>query len=263
MMGRSWTTKKAERVWKRLRAGVSVQTIAADEGCTVTNIHRRLRTAGYSPADAKRAESVEELRTARIYAARKEGKSFNEIAVELGMEPSNLTTRRLYMRLVRYCERADVPYPHAPKAKNPNRKRGYGAKVWAITNADVTEAVAALKLAASKLKVYDNERLSLELRSTDDKYVKALVAEMRRRRVLADGLVPTGKTTTERLLESEKRTYDLIIKAWVDPSRGCETLSSLVDQLGYARHTVNIAIIRLRKLGLVEPRGYLHLRDHA
>ena len=260
MMGRSWTTKKAERVWKRLRAGVSVQTIAADEGCTVTNIHRRLRTAGYSPADAKRAESVEELRTAKIYAGRKEGKSFNEIAVELGMEPSNLTTRRLYMRLVRYCERADVPYPHAPKKP---RSRSYTPRVWAIGDADVAEAVAALKEASRRLKVYDNERLSLELRTTDDKYVKTLVAEMRRRRVLADGLVPTGKTSTERLLESEKRTYDLIIKAWADPSRGCETLSSLVDQLGYARHTVNIAIIRLRKLGLVEPRGYLHLRDHA
>lgn len=261
MMGRSWTTKKAERVWKRLRAGVSVQTIAADEGCTVTNIHRRLRTAGYSPADAKRAESVEEMRTARIYAARKEGKSFNEIAVELGMEPSNLTTRRLYMRLVRYCERADVPYPHAPK--KPRSRSSYTPRVWAIGDADVAEAVAALKEASRRLKVYDNERLSLELRTTDDKYVKTLVAEMRRRRVLADGLVPTGKTSTERLLESEKRTYDLIIKAWADPSRGCETLSSLVDQLGYARHTVNIAIIRLRKLGLVEPRGYLHLRDHA
>jgi DNA-binding MarR family transcriptional regulator len=262
MMGRSWTTKKAERVWKRLRAGVSVQTIAADEGCTITNIHRRLRTAGYSPADAKRAESVEEMRTARIYAARKEGRSFNEIAEELDMEPSHLTTRRLYMRLVRYCERADVPYPHAPRAPKPNR-RSSGPRVWAVTDADVAEAVTVLKVAASKLKVYDNERLSLDLRSTDDKYVKTLVAEMRRRRVLADGLVPTGKTTTERLLESEKRTYDLIIKAWADPSQGCETLSSLVDKLGYARHTVNIAIIRLRKLGLVEPRGYLHLRDHA
>jgi hypothetical protein len=263
MMGRSWTTKKAERVWNRLRAGVSVQTIAADEGCTVTNIHRRLRTAGYSPEDARRAESVEELRTAKIYADRKAGKSFNEIAEELGMEPSNLTTRRLYMRLVRYCERADVPYPHMPRARNPNRRKYYGPRQWVVTDADVAEAVAALRRAADKGKVYDNERLSLELRTTDDKYVKTLVAEMRRRRVLADGLVPSGKTTTERLLGSEQRTYDLIIKAWADPSRGCETLSSLVDQLGYARHTVNIAIIKLRKLGLVEPRGYLHLRDHA
>lgn len=260
MMGRSWTTKKAERVWRRLRAGVSVQTIAADEGCTVTNIHRRLRTAGYSPADAKRSENAEEMKTARIYARRKEGVSFNEIAEELGMEPSHLTTRRLYMRLVRYCERADVPYPHAPKKPRTGPRPRYD---YVVTEADIDEALTVLRRAADKGKVFDNERLSLDLRASHDKHIKTLVAEMRRRRLLADGLVPTKKTTTERLLESERRVYDLIIKAWADPDRGCETLSSLVEQLDYVRHTVNIAIVRLRALGLVEPRGFLYLRDHA
>jgi hypothetical protein len=81
-MGRSWTTKKAERVWKQLRGGMNVHTLASMHGCTVTNIHRRLRTAGYDPHGANVSENVESNRSSLIYARRKAGVEFNEIAVE-------------------------------------------------------------------------------------------------------------------------------------------------------------------------------------
>lgn len=257
MIGRSWTTKKAERVWKRLRAGVHVETLAADEGCTVTNIHRRLRTAGYSPSQARRVESAEEMQAAKIYAMRKAGQSFEEIAVELGQEPGTLTMRRLYMRLVRYCERAEVPYPKMPKKSRPGRRGGPHTKPdYSL----VDGCVAMMKKHPQPMSIED----FAEKVGVDARIAKRIVAEMRRRRLLADGIVPIkGATTEEHLTGSEVFVFEAVREAWNDKDQQCHSLGSLVDYGRYARHTLSIAIIKLRKLGLVEARGGLYLREHA
>jgi DNA-binding IscR family transcriptional regulator len=98
----------------------------------------------------------------------------------------------------------------------------------------------------------------------DARIAKRLVAEMRRRRLLADGIVPIkGATTEEHLTGSEVFVLEAVREAWNDKDQQCHSLGSLVDYGRYARHTLSIAIIKLRKLGLVEARGGLYLREHA
>jgi hypothetical protein len=140
MIGKSWTTKKVESVWRRMRAGTSAQTIAADMGCTVTNIHKRLRGAGYDPAGGRREDIDDDAKL--ILARRLEGKEFVEIAVELGMEPTRLSVRRVYMRLARYCERAEIKYPRAVKKRG--HKRYSPASVEPLMIADAVVAINGL-----------------------------------------------------------------------------------------------------------------------
>lgn len=257
MKGKSWTTKRAERIWNRLRSGVHVSTIAADEGCTVTNIHRRLRAVGYSSEEERRRRAREETQAAKIYARRKEGRSFEEIAAELGLEHNSSTMRRLYMRLVRYCERAEVPYPKMPKKSRPGRRGGpHTQPDYSL----IDGCVAMMKKHPQPMSIED----FAEKVGVDARIAKRLVAEMRRRRLLADGIVPIkGATTEERLVGSEVFVLEAVREAWNDKDRQCHSLGSLVDYGRYARHTLSIAIIKLRKLGLVEARGGLYLREHA
>lgn len=254
-MGRSWTTKKAERVWKQLRGGVNVNTIASMHGCTVSNIHRRLRTAGYDPHGANVSENVQNNQAGLIYARRKAGLEFNEIAVELGLEPSPANTRRLYMRLVRYCERAEVPYPHQPRKR---RERVDRAEVYR-TDEVTRRAVAALKKTTLPGGVVDYPAFKAEM-GIDARRLKTVIAELRRRHILADGLaVMPFKVSPPINAGSETAVLHAIVEAW-DSHGPCASLDTLVASLGYSRSTVNIAIIKLRSLNLVYPRGTLVCR---
>ena len=251
-MGRPWTTKKAERVWKRLRGGVNVNTIAADMGCTVTNIHKRLRTAGYSPNSGRRTDV--DANAKLILERRKAGVEFGDIAVELGMEPSRMVTRCLYMRLVRYCEREEIPYPHATR----QRKHQGNRNIPAVTPMMVTDAIIAVKKRVKRGEQTDVMDLSDALH-VPDRLAKRIVAEMRRRRLAADGLVPTKVDADPKLTGCERAVMDAARAAWADEKRPCETLTTLAST-GYARATLNIAIVNLRNLGLLEPRGFIYLR---
>ena len=259
MKVQSWTTKRAERVWKKLRNGMCVKTLAAEEGCGVRNIHRRLKVAGYSADSARREESREELQTGKIYADRKAGKEFMEIAVELGMEPTKMNVRKVYMRLVRYCERAGVPYPHMPrkrKRSSPGRKTVPGPE----TDALIDKAVRILHARAEKNEQTDLLDLADALNRAD-RDTKSLVAEMRRRLILSDGVVPTpGAAVPESLTPSERAVLNAVQEAWDNPTQPCETLSSLKSRVPFAHSSINLALVKLRHYNLIEPRGFLYLR---
>lgn len=250
MMGRAWTTKKAERVWQRLRAGVSVTTIAADMGCTVTNVHRRLRAAGYDPAGERRLDVDEDAKI--VYEGRKAGKEFTEIATDLGMEPSRANVRCLYMRLVRYCERHELTYPRL-------RRKKKAASLLAVTPTMVTDAILAIKRRMKRGEQTDMLDLEDELK-LPNRLVKRIVAEMRRRRLVADGLVPAKVEADPGLTGCEQAIIKAVRAAWADEKRSCESLNTLPAAIGYAHSTINIAIVKLRQLGLIEPRGFLYLR---
>ena len=253
-MGRSWTTKKVEQVWKQLRSGMSVKLIAAQHGCTVTNIHRRLRTAGYDPQGAAMAENVESNRSSLIYARRKEGVEFADIAVELGLEPTPGNVRRLYMRLVRYCERAEVLYPRGPR-----RRKAEASRTDAMRADDVIDkANKALHTLAAPGCATTNTALATSL-GLNERYGKLVVAELRRKRILADGLAPMPFEVSPPLLASETAVLHAIVAAW-DQGMPCESLDTLTAKLDYSKSTVNLAIIKLRSLNLVYPRGLLVLR---
>lgn len=254
MIGRSWTTKRVERVWKQLRSGVNVKTIAAQQGCSVTNIHRRLRTAGYDPHGANVAENVESNRSGLIYARRREGVEFADIAVELGMEPTPSNVRRLYMRLVRYCERAEVPYPRVPRTRRPVSHRTEAMRADAV----ITKAKKALHTLAAPGCATTNTALATSL-GLHEREGKLVVAELRRRRVLADGLAPMPFEISPALTAAETAVLHAIVVAW-DQGKPCESLDSLTAKLNYSKSTINVAIIKLRSLNLVYPRGMLVLR---
>jgi hypothetical protein len=254
MTGKSWTTKKVESVWRRMRAGTSAQTIAADMGCTVTNIHKRLRGAGYDPAGGRRDDIDDDAKL--ILARRLEGKEFVEIAVELGMEPTRLSVRRVYMRLARYCERAEIKYPRAVKKRG--HKRYSPASVEPLMIADAVVAI-------NKRLKRDEQTDALDLADETgypERTTKCIIAEMRRKKMLADGIVPTKvDADPDDLIGCERAVLDAVRAAWADKKRSCETLTSLVVTTGYARSSINLAIVRLRDRGLLEPRGFLYLRE--
>lgn len=254
MIGKSWTTKKVESVWRRMRAGTSAQTIAADMGCTVTNIHKRLRGAGYDPAGGRREDIDDDAKL--ILARRLEGKEFAEIAVELGMEPTRLSVRRVYMRLARYCERAEIKYPRVVKKRA--HKRYSPASVEPLMIAD---AVVAINKRLKRDEQTDSLDLADEL-GYSERTTKCIIAEMRRKKLLADGIVPVKVSVDpDDLIGCERAVLDAVRSAWADKKRSCETLTSLVETTGYARSSINLTIVRLRDRGLLEPRGFLYLRD--
>jgi len=256
-MGRSWTTKKAERVWKQLRGGVNVKTIASMHGCTVTNIHRRLRTAGYDPHGANVSENVQNNQAGLIYARRKAGVEFHEIAVELGLEPTPSNRRRLYMRLVRYCERAEVPYPHQPRQRKVQVDRTEEFRSDDI----VRRAVDVLRKISVPGGVVNYPAFK-EAMGLDTRRLKTVIAELRRRHILADGLAVMPFQLAPAGERSDAVVFDAIVMAW-DSSGPCASLDTLVASLGYSRSTVNLAIIKLRSLNLVYPRGTLVRRKDA
>lgn len=246
--GRAWTLRRAEHVWKQLRAGMNVKTVAALQGCSVANIHRRLRCAGYDPAEARRQESLEELQAAKIYARRKQGVEFADIAIELGMEPTREAQRCLYMRLVRYCERAEVQYPRMLKKRAPYKP------VPCNPDLSLIEPGTALLRKAP----LDPEVFCMQL-GVNTREVKFIIAEMRRRNIIANGLVPTEKQDTDRP-GSELAVMEAVRLAWDTPTQPCETLGTLTEKLPFMRGTVNLAIVNLRRDGLIAPRGLLYLR---
>jgi hypothetical protein len=85
---------------------------------------------------------------------------------------------------------------------------------------------------------------------------------MRRKKMLADGIVPTKvDADPDDLIGCERAVLNAVRAAWADKKRSCETLTSLVVTTGYARSSINLAIVRLRDRGLLEPRGFLYLRE--
>lgn len=254
MTGKAWTTKKVERVWNRMRAGASAQTIAAEMGCTVTNIHKRLRGAGYDPETGRREDFNDSAKL--ILERRKAGVEFTDIAVELGMEPTKLNVRRLYMRLARYCERAEVEYPRMPK----KRRKGKRYSPATIESLMVADAVVAINKRMKRGEQTDALDLA-DAMGYPERTTKSIIAEMRRRKMLADGIVPTvGNPEPDDLIGCERAILEAVRAAWADKTRSCETLTTLCESTGYARSTINLAIGKLRYLGLLEPRGFLYLR---
>lgn len=259
--GRPWTMKRIQRVWDQLRAGTDVKTIAAQQNCTVNNVHKRLRAAGYDPAGTQRAEATTELQLERIYAMRRQGKEFPEIATELGMEPGPATTRTLYMRLVRYCERLEVSYPRVTKPKKPRA-------TWRYTPDDAAFEKLVEVLRRRETEGLDTDVLDLaDEAGVDDRTVKLHVAEMRRRHILADGIVPSEEGFKAADLDvANPICADMVLQCAVAAWRSdgpCAKLDTLVETLDYSRSHINLAIVKLRDEGLFRPRGFLYLRDHA
>ena len=259
--GRPWTTKRLQRVWSQLRAGTDVRTIAAQQGCTVGNIHKRLRGAGYDPAAAHKADTEAENQLARIYALRKQGMEFSEIAHDLGMEPAPQSTRMLYMRLVRYCERLEIPYPRVPRTAKPREPYRF-----AVDEARIDTIIEVLRRRDEAGLDTDVLDLADEV-GLDDRMVKFYVAEMRRRNLLADGITPSEQGLRAADLNvANPICADMVLQCAVASWRStgpCAKLDTLAETLDYSRSHINLAIVKLRDEGLFRPRGFLYLRDHA
>jgi len=176
------------------------------------------------------------------------------------MEKGDKTTRCLYMRLVRYCERAGAKYPRMPKKR---KKYTYSpARRIVATDEMVEKTLKVLDEHAARSRHLNNTALKTALQ-TNENYVRVVAAEMRRRRLLADGLAPTeaGVAAAEEI--GDRTSVDIIlaavVSAWTS-GRECEGLGSLMKSTGFSRSTVNVAIIKLRDQGLLFPRGFLILR---
>ena len=79
--GPAWTRKKFDTVWKRYESGVPASELAKEHGCTTSNIYKRLRKVGYSPDKVARKHRRLEVQASKIYTLRKQGRSFDEVAV--------------------------------------------------------------------------------------------------------------------------------------------------------------------------------------
>lgn len=243
--GKPWPLAKAAAVRAALEARAAAE-VAEELGCTVNNMYRRLRTAD-DPIGR------------RIYTHRTQGRSFDEIAALLNMEVGPQASRRLYMRLVRYCERAELAYPKVEKPAIPWRER--------IDAATLDRIVGLLEERAGRLEDSDNVVVedALQLSSRD---VKLHLAELRRRGWVANGIVPTpeGIAIVERWAATSTPAlcaFDAVlcavVEAWASGAP-CETLRSLGEKLSFSHSTLNLAIVRLRDAGLLARRGTLHLR---
>lgn len=242
--GHSWTEEEIANVQALLAAGQTQRQVAAALGCTASNINKRLR-------------ALNDTVGPRIYEMRKAGEEFPAIAEALGLEPSPASTRRLYMRLVRYCERIGEPYPRlTPEPPHDGEPRAFdGATLFRISffvrrragrgqASTILDVAAALKLSERDVRLY--------------------TAELRRRGVLANGIVPTGRGLVEADLvrnswKSHHQVLCAVVDAWTSGAP-CETLRSLEPKLRYNRSTINTAIVRLRDEGFVAPRGNLYPR---
>lgn len=242
--GKSWTEDQVTAIRVRLGRGESMRSVAASIGCTVANISRRLKAAD-DPIGK------------RVYTMRCEAMSFDDVAREFNMEPGPPTTRRLYMRLVRYCERAGVAYPHVERAPAPPAPRTYDEDL-------MFRLVFLLRRRAARLEDSDNEVVADTLQVSET-ILKFHVAELRRRNIIANGIVPTREgheLAASEGLDSTVRTEVLrtVVKTWAS-NEPCETLRSLSEKLPFSRSSINLAIVRLRDDGFLAPRGNLYLRD--
>lgn len=252
----AWTKKKFDAVWKQYESGMTTAQIAEQLGCTPSNVYRQLRRVGYSPSKLARTRKRLSAQGSKIYTLRKQGKEFTAIAVEMGLEPSQATTRKLYMRLTRYCKNAGVIYPKLPrKVSRRMYVRRPRAANWAAATAQLRS------LAAPSCPLHNNIlRSALGLTPRD---TPPALAELRRRRVIADGLAPTpaGIEAAKNIQSSYcvDQVLSRVITAW-NTGAPCETLGSLLTSLEFGRSSINVAIITLRRKGLIHPRGLLILR---
>jgi hypothetical protein len=262
--GRPWTATRAKKVWEQMRSGTDVKTIAAQQGCTVNNIHKRLRTAGYDPARVHRSETTTDLQLEKIYAMRRRGVEYPDIAAALGMEPGPKTTRTLYMRLVRYCERIEVPYPTMPKPRKPAFKPMKSTDFVPVTVSKIKAALMHRDAEGLQTDVLD----LADAVGLTDRDTKLYVAELRRRRVIADGPAPTqegmerGRAKVDGRPLCTDRALHAIVQAW-DRGEPLPSLDTLAEQLRYSRSAMNVALVQLRADGMLRPRGFLYLRDHV
>ena len=259
--GPAWTRKRFDTVWKRVRSGVPVKVVAGENGCTTSNIYKRLRKVGYDLEKEARKDSRLELQASRIYTLRKQGKEFGDIAKALDMQPSDATTRKLYMRLVNYCKRAGVPYPYAPKKrKGPSRRITAG---WRPSDADILRAITVLKSHTALGCPTSNMDLANAL-GVSLRVAMGIASVLRKRRIIGDGLVPSadGITAAQNMRTSycADQVLATVVACWRE-GRDCETLGSLDNgRLDFCRSSINVAIISLREKGLILPRGNLYLR---
>jgi len=244
MTGKSWSEDHVTAIRVRLNQGETQAHIARELGCTPSNLSKRLKAAD-DPIGK------------RVYTLRCEGLAFDDIAHDLGLEPNSTSTRRLYMRLVRYCERVGVEYPKV------EREPAEPAPIN-LDEATLFRIVFLLRRRAARLEDSDNSVVADTLHISD-RDVKLYTAELRRRNVVANGIVPTeAGRQRAAALDQPKTVRDTVLVAVVaawSSSGPCETLRSLCDKLAYSRSAINLAIVRLRDDGLLAPRGHLYLRD--
>ena len=251
-----WTRSRAKAVWQQLRDGVDVATIAEQNNCTVRNIHRRLKCAGFDPEAARRADTSHDMQNERIYTLRKAGKAYHEIAADLGMEPSAQTMRTLYMRLSRYCDRLEIPYPVVVRQRVP---RVYTPP--AIRDDVIDAVVAALRAAEVEGEALRPEDLPARTKLPEH-VIKAHIGELRRRGLVADGIVPAmGEAIHEAQARAGAEAFVLMacIQAWLSGAE-LPTLETLTAADQFSRSFLNATIVKLRREGLIRPRGFLYLR---
>jgi len=252
-----WTKSQLNQLWQRMRDGETADALAAEHECTRSNLYKQLREAGLEPSKLRRARQRDDVMASKIYTLRMSGKSFPEIADEFGMEQGDVTIRRLYMRLVRYCERAGAKYPHMPRKRG---KSTWKAKPRDVTEQLITTAVKVIDEHAARSRLLNNVALAKVLGENVD-FVKKLLGTMRRRKLIADGLAPTPAGLRRAAeIGNAVTSKDVVLaraaKTWVQ-ARPCESLTSLLVSTSFSRSTVNVAIIRLRDEELLYPRGLI------
>lgn len=89
---------------------------------------------------------------------------------------------------------------------------------------------------------------------------RKIIADLRRRGLIAaPGLYPTalGMREWDTLPKNSSRRniMRLVIENWLEPQEPAITLSTLEAKLSVSRSTLNLAIVRLRDMNYLEPRG--------
>lgn len=247
------TVPQLKRLWQRHLNGEPTKAIAADIGCTVNNLTRRWRRIGLDPMRHYRNQANRKSNGYRVWALRKEGKTYRQIALLLGFPPDDTGERLIYMRLVRYCKRTGVIMPHHTPAKP--RMRVTPEQLVVIERC--IRDRAAQELHTSWPDIVDDTKIHGSI-------VRMAVAMLRRRGILASsGLAPTAQGMREWSTlpqGARRRIMETVTLDWVSPDKELHTLGSLVEHLGLQRATLNSAICRLREANLLEPRGTLSLR---
>lgn len=111
------TIRRLKELWLRYEGGERIDALARSVGRTGHVLRARWRRLGFRPAMQRRARENLRCEPSKIYALRCENRTYNDIAVVLGLAPNKTTMRLLYNRLIRYCARAGVIVPR-PKRRD-------------------------------------------------------------------------------------------------------------------------------------------------
>ena len=116
---RVWTAKEVAEA-KRLHAqGRTIAQVAEKMGLRASTVEKMFARRGIRVQEIAMKRRQDVRTPALIYALRKEGMTFPEIAARLGWPATEHSAHRASARLYRYCARAEIPVPARGQPQKP------------------------------------------------------------------------------------------------------------------------------------------------